>query len=114
MIVKSPFDPRMNICKRVIGLEGDKVCTSSPSDTFKTHTYVSISPSFGCIIVMFVWPCVFSCVVSMPHIVNLFYQHFFESILKVGFESPLSCRNDCYCFSLLFSLHCLQLALQFL
>ncbi|XP_072574226.1 mitochondrial inner membrane protease subunit 1 isoform X2 [Paramormyrops kingsleyae] len=40
VIVKSPFDPRMNICKRVIGLEGDKVCTSSPSDTFKTHTYV--------------------------------------------------------------------------
>ncbi|KAL4641993.1 mitochondrial inner membrane protease subunit 1-like [Arapaima gigas] len=40
VIAKSPFDPKMNICKRVIGLEGDKVCTSSPSDVFKTHTYV--------------------------------------------------------------------------
>uniref|UniRef100_A0A3B5AWP8 Mitochondrial inner membrane protease subunit n=1 Tax=Stegastes partitus TaxID=144197 RepID=A0A3B5AWP8_9TELE len=40
VIAKSPFDPHMNICKRVIGLEGDKVCTSSPSDLFKTHTYV--------------------------------------------------------------------------
>lgn len=42
IIAKSPFDPNMNICKRVIGLEGDKVCTSGPSDFFKTHTYVSI------------------------------------------------------------------------
>lgn len=41
VIAKSPFDPDMNICKRVIGLEGDKVCTSGPSDLFKTHTYVS-------------------------------------------------------------------------
>ncbi|CAG14080.1 unnamed protein product, partial [Tetraodon nigroviridis] len=41
IIAKSPFDPSMNICKRVIGLEGDKVCTSGPSDLFKTHTYVS-------------------------------------------------------------------------
>uniref|UniRef100_A0A672P6C9 Mitochondrial inner membrane protease subunit n=1 Tax=Sinocyclocheilus grahami TaxID=75366 RepID=A0A672P6C9_SINGR len=40
VIAKSPFDPKMNICKRVIGLEGDKVCTSGPSDVFKTHTYV--------------------------------------------------------------------------
>ncbi|XP_027008081.1 mitochondrial inner membrane protease subunit 1 isoform X2 [Tachysurus fulvidraco] len=40
VIAKSPFDPNMNICKRVIGLEGDKVCTSGPSDTFKTHTFV--------------------------------------------------------------------------
>ncbi|XP_029985581.1 mitochondrial inner membrane protease subunit 1 [Sphaeramia orbicularis] len=40
VIAKSPFDPNMNICKRVIGLEGDKICTSSPSDVFKTHTYV--------------------------------------------------------------------------
>ncbi|XP_036951876.1 mitochondrial inner membrane protease subunit 1 [Acanthopagrus latus] len=40
IIAKSPFDPNMNICKRVIGLEGDKVCTSGPSDLFKTHTYV--------------------------------------------------------------------------
>lgn len=45
VIAKSPFDPNMNICKRVIGLEGDKVCTSSPSDLFKTHTYVSIFSS---------------------------------------------------------------------
>jgi len=42
IIAKSPFDPNMNICKRVIGLEGDKVCTSSPSDLFKAHTYVSM------------------------------------------------------------------------
>ncbi|XP_012682421.1 mitochondrial inner membrane protease subunit 1 [Clupea harengus] len=40
IIAKSPSDPKMNVCKRVIGLEGDKVCTSSPSDIFKTHTYV--------------------------------------------------------------------------
>uniref|UniRef100_A0A4W5LQM0 Mitochondrial inner membrane protease subunit n=1 Tax=Hucho hucho TaxID=62062 RepID=A0A4W5LQM0_9TELE len=43
VIAKSPFDPHMNICKRVIGLEGDKVCTSGPSDIFKTHQYVSSS-----------------------------------------------------------------------
>ncbi|XP_062869218.1 mitochondrial inner membrane protease subunit 1 [Trichomycterus rosablanca] len=40
VIAKSLFDPNMNICKRVIGLEGDKVCTSGPSDSFKTHTFV--------------------------------------------------------------------------
>ncbi|XP_028813034.1 mitochondrial inner membrane protease subunit 1 [Denticeps clupeoides] len=40
VIVKSPSDPKINICKRVIGLEGDKICTSSPTDFFKTHTYV--------------------------------------------------------------------------
>ncbi|XP_076879276.1 mitochondrial inner membrane protease subunit 1 isoform X2 [Brachyhypopomus gauderio] len=39
VIAKSPFDPKMNICKRVIGLEGDKVCISGPSDSFRTHTY---------------------------------------------------------------------------
>ncbi|XP_056463643.1 mitochondrial inner membrane protease subunit 1 [Gadus chalcogrammus] len=43
VIAKCASDPHMNICKRVIGLEGDKVCTSSPSDIFKTHTFVSIS-----------------------------------------------------------------------
>lgn len=42
IIAKSPFDPSMNICKRVIGLEGDKVCTSGSSGRFQTHTYVSI------------------------------------------------------------------------
>ncbi|XP_049574390.1 mitochondrial inner membrane protease subunit 1 [Syngnathus scovelli] len=40
VIAKSLFDPNMNICKRVIGLEGDKVCTSGPSDLFNTHTFV--------------------------------------------------------------------------
>ncbi|XP_056872750.1 mitochondrial inner membrane protease subunit 1 isoform X2 [Takifugu flavidus] len=40
IIAKSPFDPSMNICKRVIGLEGDKVCTSGASDLFQTHTYL--------------------------------------------------------------------------
>ncbi|XP_019751415.1 mitochondrial inner membrane protease subunit 1 [Hippocampus comes] len=40
VIVKSLFDPNMNVCKRVIGLEGDKVCMSGPSNFFKTHTYV--------------------------------------------------------------------------
>lgn len=49
IIAKSPFDPGMNICKRVIGLEGDKVCTSGPSDLFKSNAYVSI-----CIIFIFV------------------------------------------------------------
>uniref|UniRef100_A0A8C6SX18 Mitochondrial inner membrane protease subunit n=1 Tax=Neogobius melanostomus TaxID=47308 RepID=A0A8C6SX18_9GOBI len=42
IIAKSLYDPSMNICKRVIGLEGDKVCTSSFSDIFTSHTYVSI------------------------------------------------------------------------
>lgn len=42
VIAKSPLDPNMNICKRVIGLEGDKVCSKGPSDLFKTHTYVSM------------------------------------------------------------------------
>ncbi|XP_047437300.1 mitochondrial inner membrane protease subunit 1 isoform X2 [Mugil cephalus] len=40
VICKSQFDPNMNICKRVIGLEGEKVCTSGPSDFFRTHTFV--------------------------------------------------------------------------
>ncbi|XP_063044926.1 mitochondrial inner membrane protease subunit 1 [Engraulis encrasicolus] len=40
VIVRSPSDPRINICKRVIGLEGDKVCTSSPGDIFQSHTWV--------------------------------------------------------------------------
>ncbi|PNI78853.1 IMMP1L isoform 15, partial [Pan troglodytes] len=26
-------------CKRVIGLEGDKILTTSPSDFFKSHSY---------------------------------------------------------------------------
>ncbi|RMB97876.1 hypothetical protein DUI87_25354 [Hirundo rustica rustica] len=39
VIVKSPNDPKSNICKRVIGLEGDKVCTSNPSDFLKSHSY---------------------------------------------------------------------------
>lgn len=46
VIAKSPFDPNMNVCKRVIGLEGDKICTSGPSDLFKTHTYVSMFTSY--------------------------------------------------------------------
>uniref|UniRef100_A0A8C9FQ04 Mitochondrial inner membrane protease subunit n=1 Tax=Pavo cristatus TaxID=9049 RepID=A0A8C9FQ04_PAVCR len=45
VIVKSPTDPKSNICKRVIGLEGDKVCTSNPSDFLKTHSFVSIRVS---------------------------------------------------------------------
>ncbi|XP_077317000.1 mitochondrial inner membrane protease subunit 1 [Lithobates pipiens] len=40
IVAKSPNKPRINICKRVIGLEGDKVCTSGPSDLIKRHTYV--------------------------------------------------------------------------
>ncbi|KAM7164350.1 mitochondrial inner membrane protease subunit 1 isoform 2-T2 [Macrochelys suwanniensis] len=40
VIAKSPNDPKSNICKRVIGLEGDKVCISSPSDFRKSHSYV--------------------------------------------------------------------------
>ncbi|KAM6255139.1 mitochondrial inner membrane protease subunit 1 isoform 4-T5 [Spheniscus humboldti] len=42
VIVKSPNDPKSNICKRVIGLEGDKVCTSNPSDFLKSHSYVVV------------------------------------------------------------------------
>ncbi|CAJ0956529.1 unnamed protein product [Ranitomeya imitator] len=45
VIAKSPNKPSINICKRVIGLEGDKVCTSSPSDFIKRHTYVSTPPA---------------------------------------------------------------------
>ncbi|XP_072615137.1 mitochondrial inner membrane protease subunit 1 isoform X3 [Vulpes vulpes] len=41
VIAKSPSDPKSNICKRVIGLEGDKILTSSPSDFFKSHNYVT-------------------------------------------------------------------------
>ncbi|XP_032624425.1 mitochondrial inner membrane protease subunit 1 isoform X7 [Chelonoidis abingdonii] len=41
VIAKSPNDPKSNICKRVIGLEGDKVCISSPSDFRKSHSYFS-------------------------------------------------------------------------
>ncbi|XP_053434961.1 mitochondrial inner membrane protease subunit 1-like [Nycticebus coucang] len=37
---KSPSDPKSNICKRVIGLEGDKILTTSSSDLFKRHSYV--------------------------------------------------------------------------
>ncbi|XP_030056528.1 mitochondrial inner membrane protease subunit 1 [Microcaecilia unicolor] len=40
IIAKSPNDPRTNICKRVIGLEGDKVCVSDPSHLLKKHSYV--------------------------------------------------------------------------
>uniref|UniRef100_A0A7N5JN35 Mitochondrial inner membrane protease subunit n=1 Tax=Ailuropoda melanoleuca TaxID=9646 RepID=A0A7N5JN35_AILME len=40
VIAKSPSDPKSNICKRVIGLEGDKILTNSPSDFFKSHSYV--------------------------------------------------------------------------
>ncbi|XP_061522332.1 mitochondrial inner membrane protease subunit 1 isoform X1 [Phycodurus eques] len=40
VIAKSLFDPNMNVCKRIIGLEGDKVCMSGPSNLFKTQTYV--------------------------------------------------------------------------
>ncbi|XP_077178073.1 mitochondrial inner membrane protease subunit 1 isoform X2 [Paroedura picta] len=39
VIAKNPSDPKSNICKRVIGLEGDKICTSGPSN-FKIHSYV--------------------------------------------------------------------------
>ncbi|XP_067902708.1 mitochondrial inner membrane protease subunit 1 isoform X2 [Heterodontus francisci] len=39
VIAKNPNDPKMNICKRVIGLEGDKVCSSGPLDAFKSHRY---------------------------------------------------------------------------
>ncbi|KAE8606804.1 hypothetical protein XENTR_v10010873 [Xenopus tropicalis] len=40
IVAKSPDKPSVNICKRVIGLEGDKVCMSSPSALLKRHTYV--------------------------------------------------------------------------
>ncbi|XP_035885083.1 mitochondrial inner membrane protease subunit 1 isoform X2 [Phyllostomus discolor] len=39
VIAKSPSDPKSNICKRVIGLEGDKMLTKSPSEFFKSHSY---------------------------------------------------------------------------
>uniref|UniRef100_A0A8C0SA45 Uncharacterized protein n=1 Tax=Canis lupus familiaris TaxID=9615 RepID=A0A8C0SA45_CANLF len=39
MIAKSQSDPKSNICKRVIGLQGDKMFTNSSSDFFKSHSY---------------------------------------------------------------------------
>ncbi|XP_071074234.1 mitochondrial inner membrane protease subunit 1 isoform X4 [Dasypus novemcinctus] len=42
VIAKSPSDPKSNICKRVIGLEGDKILTNSPSDFFKSHSYLAV------------------------------------------------------------------------
>ncbi|XP_057637564.1 mitochondrial inner membrane protease subunit 1 isoform X2 [Chionomys nivalis] len=40
VIAKSPSDPKSNICKRVIGLEGDKILTTSSSDISKSRNYV--------------------------------------------------------------------------
>ncbi|XP_014341174.1 mitochondrial inner membrane protease subunit 1 isoform X2 [Latimeria chalumnae] len=40
VIAKSPSDPRTNICKRVIGLEGDKISTNSPAVPFRNQKYV--------------------------------------------------------------------------
>uniref|UniRef100_A0A8C3W1Q7 Mitochondrial inner membrane protease subunit n=1 Tax=Catagonus wagneri TaxID=51154 RepID=A0A8C3W1Q7_9CETA len=42
VIAKSPSDPKSNICKRVIGLEGDKILTNSPSGFFKGHSYTTV------------------------------------------------------------------------
>nr|XP_035127552.1 mitochondrial inner membrane protease subunit 1-like [Callithrix jacchus] len=42
VIAKSPSDPKSNICKRVIGLEGDKILTTGPSNLFKSHSYVPV------------------------------------------------------------------------
>uniref|UniRef100_A0A2I2YEF9 Mitochondrial inner membrane protease subunit n=1 Tax=Gorilla gorilla gorilla TaxID=9595 RepID=A0A2I2YEF9_GORGO len=42
VIAKSPSDPTSNICKRVTGLEGDKILTTSPSDFFKSYSYVPV------------------------------------------------------------------------
>uniref|UniRef100_A0A2I3T836 Mitochondrial inner membrane protease subunit n=1 Tax=Pan troglodytes TaxID=9598 RepID=A0A2I3T836_PANTR len=39
VIAKSPSDPTSNLCKRVTGLEGDKILTTSPSDFFKSYSY---------------------------------------------------------------------------
>lgn len=46
VIAKSPSDPKSNICKRVIGLEGDKMLTNSSSSFFKSHSYVSTNFSY--------------------------------------------------------------------
>lgn len=40
VITKSPSDPKSHVCKRVIGLEEDKILTSSPADFFKRHCLV--------------------------------------------------------------------------
>uniref|UniRef100_A0A2K6S543 Uncharacterized protein n=1 Tax=Saimiri boliviensis boliviensis TaxID=39432 RepID=A0A2K6S543_SAIBB len=42
VIAKSPSDPKSNICKRVIGLERDKILTMGPSNLFKSHSYVPV------------------------------------------------------------------------
>ncbi|XP_061057520.1 mitochondrial inner membrane protease subunit 1 isoform X4 [Eubalaena glacialis] len=43
VIAKSPSDPKSNICKRVIGLEGDKILSNSPTGFFKSHSYEFLS-----------------------------------------------------------------------
>lgn len=40
VIAKSPSDPKSSICKRVIGLEGDKILADNPPDIFKSRNYV--------------------------------------------------------------------------
>lgn len=44
VIAKSPSDPKSSICKRVIGLEGDKILADNPPDIFKSRNYVSNVP----------------------------------------------------------------------
>ncbi|XP_033972964.1 mitochondrial inner membrane protease subunit 1 isoform X2 [Trematomus bernacchii] len=40
IVFSERMSPRLCKIQKVIGLEGDKVCTSSPSDLLKAHTYV--------------------------------------------------------------------------
>ncbi|KAB0370702.1 hypothetical protein FD755_017111 [Muntiacus reevesi] len=47
VVAKNPSDPKSNICKRVIGLEGDKILTSSPAGFFKSHSYIWPLNDFG-------------------------------------------------------------------
>ena len=45
IIARSPANPHHHICKRVTGLEGDKV-----KDGFKTHYVSFLCPYFACFI----------------------------------------------------------------
>ena len=39
MIAKIPSDPKSNICKRVIALEGDKILSNNSSGFFQSYSW---------------------------------------------------------------------------
>uniref|UniRef100_A0A803JUG1 Mitochondrial inner membrane protease subunit n=1 Tax=Xenopus tropicalis TaxID=8364 RepID=A0A803JUG1_XENTR len=93
IVAKSPDKPSVNICKRVIGLEGDKVCMSSPSALLKRHTYVGIMSLH----LMAVWiPCIYSCII-LVYIVDIYIIYnvlIFSTTLYLWLSSntTITCR----------------------